>query len=133
MDSNDHYTLVRAQFIDVSAQFFELMKERIVRADEWTFSLHSVDDAPTDLEPGTGIADKRGAVAFMLRRVQALRFLLSADEVVRPDLAQRHAADLTIDAQWASAYLNDASAEDLVSRFRTASKNVLAYMVLTYP
>lgn len=84
-----------ADWLDTSIRLFHDIKSGLGVPDAWTFSLAGPDVAPVDSKPEE-LRDLVGTAAFMLRRIQAMRFLLANDEPIEPRLFLGYASDLYV-------------------------------------
>lgn len=68
----------REEWIRCAPQAFLFLKEIYGLGDAWSFPIERIDQAPADSDPND-LQDEAGAAAFMLRRMQAIWFLLESD------------------------------------------------------
>lgn len=80
-------------WLEQSEALFYALKREFALGDTWEFSIARPDSLPTGADP-RDLRDIEGAVAFMLRRIQAIRNLLIVGGPYQEELVLRYAADL---------------------------------------
>ena len=76
MESNGEFEFAARAWFEASGAGFAALKEEFGVPDSWTFSLATPDEAASDTPTGS-LEDAQGSAAFMLRRIQAVRFLVN--------------------------------------------------------
>lgn len=115
------------QWLEDSEHLFYALKREFAIADMWSFSIASPDAVPSDADP-SDLRDLDGGVAFMLRRIQAIRNLLSIGGAHQAQLTTGYAADLYL---FLAALINqrrigDPLNEGFVVTAAESTKNLLA-------